>query len=77
MQACDSKAKVVEFHPDDFSKKENDKFSIDGPINFLVPQNGPYSEMIDNFSLNVKAEEDIVAESILRRFKEITTSKQR
>ena len=63
MQACDSNAKVVEFHPDDFSKKER-KNPIDDPINFLVHQSGPFSEMSDNFSPNVKAKEDILAESI-------------
>ena len=64
MQACDSNAKVIEFHPDDFSKKEKDKFPIDGKIDFLVPQNGPFNEMNDISSPNVKAREIVVAESI-------------
>ena len=52
MQALDLNAKVTEFHSDDFSKKE-EKNPIDNPIHFLVPQNGPFSEMSDNFSPNV------------------------
>ena len=63
MQAFDLNAKVTEFHSDDFSKKE-EKNPIDNPIHFLVPQNGPFSEMSDNFSPNVKAKEDIVAKLI-------------
>ena len=63
MQACDSNTKVVEFHPDEFSKKE-EKDPIDGPMDFLVHQNGPFTEMSDNFSPNVKAKEDIVAKLI-------------
>ena len=64
MQACDSNAKVVEFHPDDFSKKQKNEFPIKGQIDFLVPKNGPFNEMSNNFSPNLKAKEDLVTDSI-------------
>ena len=63
MQACDSNAKVVEFHPNDFSKEEKNKFPIDGQIDFILPQNELLDKISDNFSTNLKGKEDIVAES--------------